>query len=226
MTAVIKNALGEHGFAVLREPLGRDDYLGLARELGALVGAEAIALRPGAHAYVAKPGRVPLHTDHPEVDVVGWLCEVQDESDGASLLLDTRPVLDALAASERELLLRVRLACPQLAGGPPTGTWPVLRETHEGYAVFCSPWLQAVGAKDDEAEALDRFRRRLSAAATTPAEVRLAPGEALFIDNRRVLHGRRALLESSRRQLLRVWLRLRRSVADRRASRSSAASTA
>lgn len=216
MTAAIMEALRERGFAVAHGPLDRIGYIELARQLGDLVAEESIALRPGAHAYVAKPGSVPLHTDHPEVDIIGWLCEAQDDSDGASLLLDTRPVVASLAESERETLRRVRLACPPLAGGPPTGTWPVLRQANDGVAVFCSPWLRAVGASDDEAEALERFRDHLSSAAAAPAEVQLVPGEALFVDNRRVLHGRRAIAESSRRRLWRVWLRLASSASSSR----------
>ena len=170
MRADVVHDLRERGFAVAHHALDRTGYVALARELGVLLGEETIALRPGAHAYVAKPGRVPLHTDHPEVDLIGWWCETQDERDGASLLLDMRPVLAALAESERVVLRRVRLACPPLAGGPPTGTWPVLRPAPEGDAVFCSPWLNAVGASDAEADVLERFRRQLSVAAAAPAE--------------------------------------------------------
>ena len=54
------------------------------RDFDELVGQESIALRPGAHAYVAKPGRVPLHTDHPEVTFIGWLAEAQDATDGST----------------------------------------------------------------------------------------------------------------------------------------------
>jgi hypothetical protein len=53
-----------HGVALV-PGLSPEAYEELARSLGEIVGRERIALRPGAHAYVAKPGRVPFHTDHP-----------------------------------------------------------------------------------------------------------------------------------------------------------------
>lgn len=208
MSSAFRRALRHDGYAVVTGPLDREAFLALGRQLGGLLAEETIALRPGAHAYVAKPGPVPLHTDHPEVDVVAWLCEVQDDADGASRLLDTRPLVDSLAADERELLRRVHLAYPPLAGGPPTGRWPVLRPTGDGDAVFCSPWLRAVDAPPHHAAALDRFRESISRRASTAVvDIRLVPGDALFVDNRRVLHGRRAIAEASPRRLLRSWLR-------------------
>jgi alpha-ketoglutarate-dependent taurine dioxygenase len=57
-------------------------------------------------------------------------------------------------------------------------------------------------------DALYEFRRALSAEAKRSAdELRLKPGDALFIDNRRLLHGRRAIAHDSRRTLHRLWVR-------------------
>lgn len=184
------------------------DYLALAEQLGRVVQEERIALRPGAHAYVAKPGSVPLHTDHPDVDIIGWYCEEQDTVDGASLLLDAQPVVDALSAAELEALRGVEVACPPLAGGPPTEARPVLRRREGRDEVFCSPWLHPVLRTSANDAAVDGFRARVSAHARDAVrEVHLRRGDALFIDNHRVLHGRRAIAEGSRRCLHRVWIR-------------------
>jgi hypothetical protein len=204
---ILDEELRARGFAHVRATLDRASYLELARQLGDAVGTEIIALRPRAHAYVAKPGPVPLHTDHPAVDVIGWLCEAQDEADGASQLLDTRPIVDGLTTKERDELERVGLACPPLAGGPATERWPVLRRTAHGTAVFSSPWLRVIDDNAARQGAHDAFRQRLSHHARRAVEeVRLAPGEALFIDNRRILHGRRSITGNSHRTLVRVWL--------------------
>ena len=210
----IGEALRERGVAHVSGPLDLAGYLALASSLGEVVSEERIALRSGAHAYVAKSGRVPLHTDHPEVGVIGWLCERQDAEDGASLLLDTRPIVTALSEREREVLRLVELECPPLSGGPPTERWPVLRPSGGLDAVFCSPWLRSARAFDGHQEALDQFRQLISAHAKAGIgkgamiDLRLAKGEALFVDNRRILHGRRAIAEASPRQLLRLWIRL------------------
>ncbi|MFO0606906.1 MAG: TauD/TfdA family dioxygenase [Polyangiales bacterium] len=207
LKARVERGLREDGWATVH--VGAYDAYGrLAEALGEVVGAERIALRPGAHAYVAQPGPVPLHTDQPEVAAIGWWCEAQDDEDGASLLLDTWPVVDSLPDRARARLRCVDLVTPPLAGGPPTMRWPVLRPSPRGEHVFCSPWLRAAGDHPEDQAALDDFRRRVSEHARTDVRsVRLRVGEALFVDNRRVLHGRRAIGAASRRCLRRLWLR-------------------
>jgi Taurine catabolism dioxygenase TauD, TfdA family len=44
------------------------------------------------------------------------------------------------------------------------------------------------------------------AARRSAAEVRLSPGDLLVVDDRRVLHGRRAIVPSSARRLRRLWV--------------------
>ncbi len=201
-------ALGDIGVAYVREPLSRRAFDDLMAELGEPVGQETIAIREGAHAYVARPGSVPLHTDHPAVDYVAWWCESQDEVDGASHLLDARPVVDALPSFRRAELHSVHLLCPPLEGGPPTQREPVLRDHRGTTAVFCSPWLRSVEV--ERQGCLDEFRTRISVAARRyTRSIRLRAGEALVIDNRRILHGRGAIDPASPRRLQRVWLRRR-----------------
>lgn len=198
------------GYARVPGPLDLEAYRTLAAQVGEIVGHERIELRPGAHAYVAKPGRVPLHTDHAEVEVIGWLCEKQDERDGASLLLDASPVIADLDEHEAALLREVELCCPPLEGGRPTQTFPVLRQRGGRTLLFCSPWLKPARDMDGHADALRRIRERISMEERRrPIEIRLQPGEALFVDNQRVLHGRREIANDSKRRLHRVWLRSR-----------------
>jgi alpha-ketoglutarate-dependent taurine dioxygenase len=74
--------------------------------------------------------------------------------------------------------------------------------------VFYVPWF--VERPDDEAgrDRLGRFGRLVyEAHRTSRLEIRLERGQCLFIDNRRMLHGRGALPEDSRRHLVRLYLR-------------------
>ena len=205
MTALVSE-LAQRGYVHLTERFDRLRMFELADELGSIVEEERIELRPGARAYVAKPGPVPLHTDHPQVTHVIWLCERQDPSVGASKLLDTRPVVESLTDEERRELRSVRLACPPLAGGPPSLSFPVLVAGEQHDALFCSPWLQSV--VPNQQPALDAFRGRLSSQAQQDAfDVCMQPGDVLIVDNRRMLHGRDAIPERSPRRLYRVWVR-------------------
>jgi len=198
--------LAAHGY-VRCEPMHRDEFEQRAQELGAIVGRERIGLRAGAHAYVAKPGAVPLHTDQPEVHVIGWWCEEQDTSNGATKLLDARPLVESLPVRVRETLRRTHLVTPPLMGGPPTMTWSVLTRSGDHDDLFCSPWLRAIERDAAQVEALTFLRNVLSDGAKASAiKMRLRAGEALFVDNRRVLHGRGSISPTSQRTLHRVWI--------------------
>ncbi len=153
--AVVESGLHEHGFVRVPGPLDPAAYRSLASDIGEIVGEERIAIRPGAHAYVAKPGPVPLHTDQPEVAIISWLCERQDEDDGASLLFDMRPFVTDLTPELRRLLHEVHLMTPPISGGPATLRWPVLRRTATGEAVLCSPWLRSASPVAEHVEALE-----------------------------------------------------------------------
>jgi hypothetical protein len=203
----LRERLSVTGYVHVPGPVDTAEYRRLAEGLGIVVQEELICLRPDAHAYVAKPGRVPLHTDQAQISVVAWHCEEQDPDDGASLLLDTRAVVESLSAHQREVLRHVELACPPVSGGPPTLRFAVLRQRPVGDAVFCSPWLQSADPLPVLVRALDDFRRRLSdAAATRTVRVRLRAGDALFVDNQRVLHGRDSIADTSVRRLRRLWI--------------------
>lgn len=198
-----------HGYVRLSGPFDEEAYRSLVGRLGRIVNEERIALRPGAHAYVAKPGPVPMHTDHPEAKFVSWLCVRQDDVAGASRLYDSRPFLQSLSEDEVEQLRCTDLECPPLTGGPPTLRFPVLSASTHGDVdeIFCSPWLRAAGGNQERQAVLDRFRSRLSGDIQARAfEERLEEGDVLIVDNRRVLHGRGAINDRSRRELLRFWL--------------------
>lgn len=199
-------ALDTVGFVHLSGWVGDADFRRLARSLGRVVGEELIALRPGAHAYVAKASAVPLHTDHPKVRIVGWRCEEQDANDGASLLLDGLAVLRSLAPMVRATLPHVELACPPLSGGPPSLRSPVLTHAGGRERLFCSPWLRPADPLAPLEEALSSLRCALAAAASSAVRIRLAAGEVLFIDNQRILHGRDAIPPTSTRRLVRLWV--------------------
>ncbi len=67
LAAQVETGLARDGFAHLAGPLDPLTYQRLAEGLGEIVGRERVALRPEAHAYLAKPGPVPLHTDQPQI---------------------------------------------------------------------------------------------------------------------------------------------------------------
>ncbi len=210
MASSVTEDLARDGVFFVAGDVTRSAFDRLVERLGAPIAEERIALRPGAHAYVAKAGRVPLHTDHPDVDFVAWRCVEQDRDDGASLLLDTRSTLHAMRRESPvhfEKLFDTSLVCPPLSAGPPTLLRPVLRKTGSELHLFCSPWLRAADDSDGRGAALEELRERLSHAARTECvSRRMQRGGVVIVDNRRVLHGRAPIAEDSQRRLDRVWI--------------------
>jgi hypothetical protein len=206
----IDAALARQGYYFIESSVSEARFAAAIEGLGAVIAHERIALRAGAHAYVAKPGAVPLHTDHPDVELIAWRCVAQDRDDGASLVLDARPVIDAIREEDPsafERLFDTALQCPPLRGGPPIESRPVLRAHGARSLVFCSPWLRAVDPSAGRQAALDQLRRRLSREASARVtRLRMREGGVLIVDNRRVLHGRAAIAEDSPRRLDRAWI--------------------
>ena len=73
---------------------------------------------------------------------------------------------------------------------------------------YCSFWFDAPLAPEVQA-AFDEFVAAIRRHEV--ASFRLAPGDLLVVDNRRVLHGRTAITGSHDRHLVREWLTTSRS---------------
>ena len=134
---------------------------------------------------------------------VSW----QDEHDGASILLDTRPILRSLSPALRQQLSSVGLPYfDRLSPSRPKGYVPLLLGTDEGtWRVNYAPWLLPEPLEGEQRDAVAAFREALAAAAAI--RTRLHAGQCLFVDNWRVLHGRDPLNAASARLLKRAWVR-------------------
>jgi hypothetical protein len=194
--------LEREGFAVLRAVAGPGDLERAMGALGVVVHRTAVELRPNVGTYLCKPGAVPFHTDHPDVEWIAWWCEAQDPTDGASLLVDARQLVRNLPLSEREKLRATLLPCPELgerSSGTSRRSHPVVGPDD---AIYFAPWLAP--PTDQEGAAWRRLVALVGR--TTPRRVRLQPGDALVIDNRRTLHGRGPISAASPRRLCRLWV--------------------
>jgi len=199
--------LFDQGYAVVDCHGSLERYRSLSSELGRLMLVTEVRLRPDGHTYLTKAGPVPAHTDHPAVGFIGWLCIEQDGNNGACQLVDTHVLLDRLGP-EAAHLADVLLGCPSLDSTVETGEWPVLSDDGGQARIYWSPWRRNRRCLTPASEvAFQKFRAAiLGRERDGPISVRLRQGEALFIDNRRMLHARQAIDEGSRRFLLRHWI--------------------
>ena len=200
--ARVLEGIQREGYSVISEPIDDQTFVELGCALGEIVDDVIVKIVPGERAYLARRDPMPFHTDHPIADIVAWRCESQDERDGASLLVDGYAALEALGARLRSRLERIRLVPPSPSDGEVEPT-PILSADHK--RIFFAPWLRPIDASREALLTLAAFREVIEQAPHA-LERRLGPGQALFIDNHRMMHGRDALSSDSTRKLRRLWL--------------------
>jgi hypothetical protein len=163
--------------------------------------------RPGVYTAAA----LELHTDRPTAAMLGWYCVEPDVTGGATQLVDTRPLLAEFSTDELAALGRVRVGHAQ--PDPETREEvlyhaPLVARRGGEWEVFYVPWF--VEPPEDEAARLmlERFQRLVEQERRRGLlEIVLKRGQCLFVDNRRMLHGRGPLPEDSRRHLVRLYIR-------------------
>lgn len=207
--------LAARGFSVLRgdpaalspEEAARAPWAFAERLLGArplLVERQPIKAVPGGRSFASSSAATPLHTDSqsfagapPAVQIMA--CVRPAARGGGCLLLDTWPLLSSIQRADPELfraLFTEHRRIPFVFGdffGPTVSL-------RGGALVF----THAPRAPAEDAIAA-RLARWLDA--SPPIELSLGPTEILVVDNRRMLHGRRAF-EGGPREFVRllVWL--------------------
>jgi hypothetical protein len=160
---------------------------------------------------VYAPIELGFHTDRPTVDVIGWYCVEQDAEDGAVLLIDTADLGEHFTAEEIAVLGRVELGYFQRnaqTGREEARRAPLVVSGPRGHLLYYAPWLVVQeSAAGEAAPLLARFAAYVERKRETALlRIRLERGEALFVDNRRLLHARGNLSPSSRRHIVRLYI--------------------
>ncbi len=222
MTALVRQALAAHGLARLL-PMDEQRFLDLAARLGEVGLRTELVIDPvqeaaerrrrsaaEARPVVYAPTELAFHTDRPTVDVIGWYCIEQDAQDGAVQLIDTADLADHLSSAELAGLEQIELGYyhrdNQTVTDEPRQA-SLVEKGPRGHLLYYAPWQIAADLGGDAAQALARFEAYLESKRTTSLlRIRLEPGEALFIDNRRLLHARGNLSPASRRHIVRLYI--------------------
>lgn len=198
----IRVGIDERGFAWMQGDFNDDDFVGLARTFGEICSDTPVRVIAGRRTYLASPDAIPIHTDHPWADIIAWRCVAQDPVDGASLLVDGLDVVRTLDNDTVRVLRALELPAMVRLGDPALPTPIVAGEVSP--RIFYAPWLEPMTREIETRPALERWRSALHVA--TAIEIRMRPGDMLFADNRRMLHGRRRLAPESPRRLRRLWI--------------------
>lgn len=201
------------GYAHVKGPISYDEFESFSRQLGAIVYRTDLHITGGRKSVVYKPEEIGFHMDNPNVRIIGWYCVRQDESDGSSLLVDTCDIERYFSPSEMAVLQTIEVKCPHpLLHDPDAGKeafflTPLLSWKHSVPQIYFADWLLLDSYDEKQANALDKFKGYLRRKQELELiKVRLREREALFINNRRLLHGRGQIGRNSSRLIKRVWI--------------------
>jgi alpha-ketoglutarate-dependent taurine dioxygenase len=145
-------------------------------------------------------------------DYIVLHCTHAASDGGDSFLLDTHKMLDLLdsdpeQADLAEFLRNVEIDHSEPGMRPDTG--PIMRRTPQGrtnirYHTFMRPLATSPEAAQHQLM-IDRWRALVKAESAKAFRFRLQPGDAVYIDNYRVMHGRDPFTDTVR-LLHRCWM--------------------
>jgi hypothetical protein len=174
------------------ESAARDDTLGKSR--------------PGVY----QPESLALHTDRPTAGILAWYCVEQDDRAGETILVDTVNLVDHLSGDQLAALSEIQVPYTIRQGASRREhlfLQSLLVKKGTQYEVFYVPWNLPEPGSSEARSALARFAEYVKLSALHRAlRIRLMPKQSLFINNRRMLHGRDALPEDSKRRLIRLYI--------------------
>jgi hypothetical protein len=217
----IRQELGSRGWVHIARPLALAEFEAVGQRLGSIDMRSDVVVDPvreqelraarrtnANRPAVYQAAAMDFHTDRPSAHVLAWYCVRQDEQGGANLLVDTGDLPDCFTEEELEALGTIRVACPPAhpAQEEEVRYEPLVSRRAGSWKVYYMPWYVQTPGDEDGAHRLARFVQYLKEHEVI--QVRLKEEESLFIDNRRILHGRGPLPADSRRHLIRLYIGL------------------
>jgi hypothetical protein len=222
ISMAIRSILETEGYLHLTWPMSMEHYERIAGRLGTIVLRSDVKvdldrarnqeqvrhLRGRGGIY--SPSPLHLHTD-PNADLVSWYCVEQDETGGPMLMLDTGNLEAQFSQRELEILSRIDLWSPSRKSESEPETFnpvPLLSRKNGRYKLFYAPWLLRESYDGEATSVLEKFVAYVNnLEGTQLISLPIKKHDTIFIDNGRMLHGRGALPETSRRHLVRLYLR-------------------
>lgn len=195
----VQDEVSVNGFAHIN--LGNyESTLGFASKLGPIILQTEVRIKQRSSTYLTGHENIPPHTDHPDAKFILWYCHDNESSDGDNLLIDGRKIIESMPLIDQSALSQLNLLCPDRLGLEPKKLHPVwIPETR---SVFYAPWLRL----ETPQSSLDAFEHSLLDFERHRFRVALKSGEALLVDNHRMLHYRNKLETNSKRWLTRFWI--------------------
>lgn len=200
------------GYAIVE--LEDEAYMACGERLGSIVSTDLVKIQPHPKqsTSLSRSGAIPLHTDHPLIDIVAWRCEIADPAGVGILLLDLKDLTRSFPVEVLRGMSYVKLRHPQLRLSETEGEWSLVTLTEQRTQIYFAPWLWSQNQDDEQRQLAGLFQEYVRHRTEAQVwEVAMRKGVCLFVDNHRVLHGRRELHPNSPRKLKRLWIQSARS---------------
>lgn len=218
----ILHTLDADGYLHLTWPMTMENYEAVAGRVGTILQKNDVkvdlaraqsqeqARRIKGRGGIYSPGALGFHTD-PIADLVSWYCVAQDDGGAPMMMINLGDLEEHFSAEELEILSRVELLSPTRKPGAEQETLtptPLLTKTNGKHKVYYAPWL----LREPEDASIRKVAEKFTAYVKNKEETQLIvlpvkPRDTVFLDNHRMLHGRGELPQTSRRHLVRFYLR-------------------
>jgi hypothetical protein len=222
VSEAIRHTVETDGHLHLTWPMTMESYEAIAGRVGTIVQKNDVKVdlaraqrqeqvrRIKGRGGIYSPGALGFHTD-PIADLVSWYCVEQDDGGHPMMMLDLGDLEEHFSAEEREILCRVELLSPARRSETEQETLtptPLLTKMNGKYKIYYAPWLLC----ESENAVVRKIAQKFGAYVKNKEETQLIvlpvkPGDTVFIDNHRMLHGRGELSPTSKRHLVRFYLR-------------------
>lgn len=194
----VLNSIQLKGFAYLKN-IDLIKFQLVNEKLGQLLYETHIKLDSSKSNVVYNPEEVLFHTDYPKAQIVSWFCIEPNNNEAPIELLDTNnfisfdnKILNSLR--EVDVYFKCKLTESQYKV-------PLIINYENKVGTTYNPWgIQESKLKND----LDYFYQYLENCSQYSFELEKA--DALFIDNHRLLHGRKEIRKNSKRHLIRHFI--------------------
>ena len=222
LSAAVRSALEADGYLHLSWPMTMESYEAIAGRLGTIVQKSDVKVdlaraqrqeqvrQIKGRGGIYSPGALGWHTD-PIADLVSWYCLEQDDGGAPMMMLDLGDLEDKFSAEEMEILRTVQLWMPSRKSEAEQETLtpvPLLTKINGKYKIFYAPWLLREAEDPGVRNVMDKFAAYLRKKEEMELIVLpIKPRDTVFLDNHRMLHGRGELPQTSKRHLVRLYLR-------------------
>lgn len=208
----VAEALQGPGYYWLSSGTSLEEFRQVSNELGEVFYEADVKMGAERPRNYQLPAAIDFHTDHVSAEVAAWYCVEQDSSGGAMQFLDLEPIAAQMPEEDLTALSRVRV--PDNAVWTEGGSIPLCSKTGGRWSFHYVPWLRLEAPDPEARAALDLFRQLIGEAKKNSViDVDLSPGEVVFVDNHRIMHGRAAITSNSARNLKRFWIKSTRKAA-------------